>query len=329
MITTDTLAVEHRVGPIEMLLVDRPLLCLLGGDHVQQRLTAPPTPDLSEQRPLDGQLLGAVNRDELLERCFHLVVEVDCGLACHTYTAADMYEYGLDSSQQCQAELVVGVEEERAEGPAAEGQADVASTGRCRQRGALMPTVHRLKVTLKGVRPPIWRRIEVRSDTTLDRLAAILEAAMGWEGYHLHGFEIGDASYQEPTPFDDFPFGRRPLDESKHRLGEVLALVGEKGRWDYDFGDSWEHDVMVEAVEPADPAGSYPRCVTGRRACPPEDCGGTWGYANLLEAVADPRHPQHAELTEWLPLGFDSEHFEAEEMTEAMQSPRPPLRELW
>ncbi len=190
-----------------------------------------------------------------------------------------------------------------------------------------MPTIHRLKVTLKSVRPPVWRRIEVESSMTLAELAPMLTAAMGWEGYHLHQFDIAGAVYQRCDLMDDFPFGRRPLEEAEHRLGDVLATVGAKARWDYDFGDGWEHDVVVEAIEAADPDVSYPRCIKGRRACPPEDCGGSWGYADLLEAVADPTHAQHGELTEWLPPGFDAEHFDANETTEAMQS--PPLSELW
>lgn len=194
------------------------------------------------------------------------------------------------------------------------------------KQSAPLDTVHRLKITLREVRPPVWRRIEVDSSLTLAELAQLLTAAMGWDGYHLHQFEIAGAVYQRCDLFDDFPFGRRPLEESEHRLGDVLEHVGDKARWDYDFGDGWEHDIVVESIGEPDPSVDYPRCVKGRRACPPEDCGGSWGYANLLEAIADPNHDQHAELTEWLPVNFEPEHFDASEVTQAIQS--PPI-ELW
>lgn len=187
-------------------------------------------------------------------------------------------------------------------------------------------TVHRLKVTLREVRPPVWRRIEVESSVTLADLAHLLTVAMGWEGYHLHQFEVAGTLYQRCDVFDDFPFGRRPLEEAEHLLGNVLANVGDKARWDYDFGDGWEHDVVVEAIGDPESDAEYPRCVKGRRACPPEDCGGPWGYSNLLEAIADPSHDQHVELSEWLPPNFEPEHFDTRDVTEAMQSPPT---ELW
>jgi hypothetical protein len=108
-------------------------------------------------------------------------------------------------------------------------------------------SVHRLKVALRGVRPPVWRRIEVRSDVTLGQLSGILEAAMGWEGHHLHLFDVAGTRYGIPDPEWELNF----LDERRFRLGAVLPWVGSKMRWDYDFGDGWEHDVLVEAVGPA------------------------------------------------------------------------------
>ncbi|MGD9704063.1 MAG: plasmid pRiA4b ORF-3 family protein [Acidimicrobiia bacterium] len=182
-------------------------------------------------------------------------------------------------------------------------------------------TVHRLKVTLRQVKPPIWRRIEVLSDVKLSELSDVLEAAMGWYGGHLHAFEAGGVHYEMPDP-DGFGFNR-PVDERKARLGEVLPTVGSKMRWDYDFGDGWEHDVLVEAIEPRRAEVTYPVCLAGKRACPPEDCGGPWGYGNLLAALGDPTHPEHDELTEWAPPGFDPAAFDAGEVTEDMRAARP------
>jgi hypothetical protein len=180
------------------------------------------------------------------------------------------------------------------------------------------PSVHRLKITLRGIRPPIWRRIEVPSNVTLFELSAVLEAAMGWLGGHLHAYDTGGVTYQLPDDFDS-PLGRRTVDERKARLGKVLSTAGAKMTFDYDFGDGWQHDVIVEAIGPVDQNVTYPRCVTGRRACPPEDCGGTWGYGELLEILADPNHPEHAERLEWCGGGFDPDDFDVDATTTAMQ----------
>ena len=182
-------------------------------------------------------------------------------------------------------------------------------------------TVHRLKVTLRQVKPPVWRRIEVRSDIKLSDLADVLEAAMGWLGGHLHSFEADGVLYEIP---DGEGFGfRRPRDERRARLGEVLPGVKSKMRWTYDFGDGWEHDVVVEAIELARSDVMYPVCLTGKRACPPEDCGGPWGYGNLLAALSAPTYEEHEELTEWVGIDFDPADFDADAATEDMRSARP------
>jgi pRiA4b ORF-3-like protein len=188
------------------------------------------------------------------------------------------------------------------------------------------PTIHRLKVTLRQVKPPVWRRIEVPSNTKLSELAVILEAAIGWYGDHLHAFEAGGVSYQPRREIDEFDrqFSRiKQVDESKARVGTVLPAVKAKMRWDYDFGDGWEHDVVVEAIELRHSGVVYPRCIDGNRSGPPEDCGGPWGYGDLLEAIADPTNPEHQDRIEWLGGEFDPEHFDVDETTEAMRSPRP------
>ena len=182
-------------------------------------------------------------------------------------------------------------------------------------------TVHRVKVTLRQVKPPVWRRIEVPSNIRLSDLADVLEAAMGWLGGHLHAFEADGVLYETP---DGESFGfHRPSDERKVRLGEVVPEVKSKMRWDYDFGDGWEHNVVVEAIEPARTDVTYPVCLTGKGACPPEDCGGPWGYSNLLAALGDPTHEEHEELTEWVGEDFDPAEFDADRTTQRMRSARP------
>ena len=165
----------------------------------------------------------------------------------------------------------------------------------------------------------MWRRIIVESDLTVGELAPVLEAAMGWLGGHLHVFDVGGTRYGTPDP----DWGTDDLDENRFRLDDVLPKVGMKLRWDYDFGDGWEHDVLVEAISLRARGVEYPLCLAGRRACPPEDCGGPWGYADLLEALANPDHPEHEDLREWAPPGFDPAEFDMEETNQAMRAPRP------
>ncbi|CAN5529483.1 hypothetical protein BH24ACT7_BH24ACT7_14700 [soil metagenome] len=138
-------------------------------------------------------------------------------------------------------------------------------------------------------------------------------------GMHLHGFDVDGTRYGIRNPDWDLD----DLDEHRYRLEDALPSVGSKMRWDYDFGDGWEHKVLVEAITLPERGTTYPFCLTGRRACPPEDCGGPWGYGNLLEALADPDHPDHDDLTEWAPIDFDPARFDVDETTEAMRSLRP------
>ncbi len=145
---------------------------------------------------------------------------------------------------------------------------------------------------------------------------------MGWLGGHLHAYEADGTIYE--LPGEDYGFGRRhTIDERKARLNKVVPMVGAKMRFDYDFGDGWSHDIVVEAIAPADADVEYPRCLTGRRACPPDDCGGPWGYGELLDVISNDAHPEHAERIEWLGGPYDPEAFDADETTEAMRNAEP------
>jgi hypothetical protein len=143
-------------------------------------------------------------------------------------------------------------------------------------------SVFQLKVTLLNTKPPIWRRVLVDGSTTLAGLHEIIQAAFGWWNYHLHEFEIGRARYGIPDP--DWDFGPPTTDESTTRL-DAVAGEGTSFHYTYDFGDDWRHKVTVEKVGPTDPGAAVPDCIDGRRACPPEDCGGPWGYHDLLESL--------------------------------------------
>ena len=128
---------------------------------------------------------------------------------------------------------------------------------------------------------------------------------MGWTDTHLHQFEAGGVVYGTPDP----EFCVRRVSESRTTLDRVLRRPKDRMRYEYDFGDSWEHDILLEAVLPAEPGGTYPRVEAGRRACPPEDVGGVPGYVGFLEALEDPAHPEHAEMLEWIGGNFDPEAF--------------------
>jgi len=182
-----------------------------------------------------------------------------------------------------------------------------------------VPTeIYQLKVTLKGSKPPIWRRLLVPSDITLARLHDIIQAAMGWYDYHLHQFILWGNYYGVPHP--DYGDWVEMNDERRLRLNQIGA--GEKFIYEYDFGDSWEHVILIEKALPPEAEQSYPLCVKGKRACPPEDVGGVWGYYSFLEAIQDPEHEEHESYLEWVGSEFDPEYFDLDEINAALKKLR-------
>ncbi len=177
--------------------------------------------------------------------------------------------------------------------------------------------VYQLKITLRGIRPPIWRRIQVSGESTLYDLHLILQRAMGWGGGHLHEFQVFGTCYGDPSE----DLGPDVKNETKISLKRLLTEEKEKFFYLYDFGDSWEHQIVVEKILPLDKNTRYPVCLAGKRACPPEDCGGPWGYQELLDVIKDPSHPEHEEMVDWLDEDFDPEAFSAEHVTARIQPP--------
>ncbi|MBX3640628.1 MAG: plasmid pRiA4b ORF-3 family protein [Nitrosomonas sp.] len=167
-------------------------------------------------------------------------------------------------------------------------------------------SVYQLKVTLKYFRPPIWRRFLIASSANLSEVHITLQIVMGWTNSHLHGFIFGNEQYGEP----DQEFFDTIKDESKFRLDQLLRHENEKLIYNYDYGDSWEHEVLLEKILPFKHDMTLPQCIKGKRACPPEDIGGIPGYALFLEAINDPSHPEHEEMHEWINGDFDAEHFD-------------------
>lgn len=183
--------------------------------------------------------------------------------------------------------------------------------------------VYQFKITLRDIEPPVWRRVQVR-DCTLDRLHEITQLVFGWWNYHLHRFKINNRSYADPLLMRE-DFEAEDMVSSKRT--KVSQIVPKDGRqfsfeYEYDFGDDWIHDVLFEGCLRATPDVRYPFCVEGARACPPEDVGGTHGYAEYLQAMADPTHENHEEFMQWRGP-FDPEAFDAEAVTKALRRGLP------
>lgn len=164
-------------------------------------------------------------------------------------------------------------------------------------------SAYRFNISLNGSKPRIWRRILVPGTYTLENLHAAIQFSMGWTFSHLHEFVIGKRRYGEPHP----DYGGEMLDHASVRLTGLFAKPGATFIYNYDFGDGWHHTIKVEAIEQTNEP--LPVCLAGAKACPPEDCGGIYGYYNKLSIVANPTHPEHAEIKEWMgdidPAAFD------------------------
>ena len=165
--------------------------------------------------------------------------------------------------------------------------------------------IARLKVVLDEVKPTVMRRLEVPLTIKLDRLHMVLQAAMGWTNSHLYELRFRDVGFGIPDP--DWPDG--PADARKVTLLDILEDTGAKSfKYLYDFGDGWEHSIKIERIEPAILGTAYPVLLDAVGDCPPEDCGGPWGYMEALQTLADPKSEDHKELSEWWPdYSFTSE----------------------
>ena len=162
-----------------------------------------------------------------------------------------------------------------------------------------MPDIARLTLRLDDVEPEVVRRIEVAADIRLPDLYRVIQIVMGWQDYHLHEFRVGRGPAWG-TPDSSWPEdGLRS--EKTATLTDVLANLkrNKAFQYVYDFGDDWVHTVKLEGIVEADPDAVYPRLVEARGACPPEDCGGPWGYAYLIEVLADPDNEEYNEMVEW------------------------------
>lgn len=180
--------------------------------------------------------------------------------------------------------------------------------------------IHQYKVTLRDVSPTIWRRIQVPEKYSFWDLHVAIQDSVGWLDYHLHAFRFPETDGKRPMEIGlpDEGSNRPILPGWEVPIADYFIRPGVAALYEYDFGDGWQHDVVLEAVLLGEPKRKYPLCIAGERACPPEDCGGQPGYEHLLEVLRQPKHPEHAEMVEWLKghaknyYPFDPEHFEAE-----------------
>ena len=145
-------------------------------------------------------------------------------------------------------------------------------------------TVHRVKVSLYGAKPPVWRRLEIPSAMPLNLVHEVLQVAFGWHGYHLHAFETVCGQFGSPDEEDDWA---ERQDEATATLAQVAGAEQAKAVYSYDFGDDWRHDIVVEKIIAAEPGVAYPRCTGGRRDGPPEDCGGIWVFNEQFAEFGD------------------------------------------
>ena len=188
--------------------------------------------------------------------------------------------------------------------------------------------LYQFKITLLESNPPIWRRIQVQ-DGTLDKLHEHIQTAMGWTNSHLHQFEIKGERYGDPELLDDGFEDFECEDSTTTMLSEILPKTGKRFafKYEYDFGDGWEHEVLYEGSLPLEKGKKYPLCLEGERACPPEDVGGVWGYADFLEAIADPKHEQHDDFVEWAG-DSDPAEFDPKKATRDMKKGLPDWRQM-
>ncbi len=179
-----------------------------------------------------------------------------------------------------------------------------------------------LHISLDGIEPGIWRRVEVPLTLTLKGLHDVIQTVMGWQGYHLHEFRVGDDRYgsPDPDPGPEFDWEQKIRSDKSTRLAALIDKGVTSFAYIYDFGDNWEHTVLVEAVLDADPALEYPRFLAGERRGPPEDVGGTEGYYEFVKAATRPRHREHRQVLEWYGGPYDPDDIDERRIIVGLES---------
>lgn len=183
-----------------------------------------------------------------------------------------------------------------------------------------MKKIYQIQIALKNFKPKIWRRILLPSDLSLSDLHKIIQTTMGWTNTHLHQFYKDGMRYMEKMGNDYMWDDRNQFDYIALQLSDLLRYEKEKISYEYDFGDGWNHKIVLEKILPFDDKVEYPVCIKGKMNCPLEDCGGVWGYADLLEVLKNPQHEEYDELVDWIgDEHFDPEYFDKDEVNELLR----------
>ena len=182
--------------------------------------------------------------------------------------------------------------------------------------------VYQLKITISGSNPTIWRRFLVDSEINLYKLHNIIQIVMGWTDSHLHHYRENNVFYGTPQPDSGWDFNSKfkTVDERKYKINQILTRPKMRILYEYDFGDSWWHEVVLEKILEKDNKVNPPICLNGAMACPPEDCGGIGGYYNLLGVNRNPKDPEYDDMIEWLGDEFDPEKIDLEAINKKLKN---------
>lgn len=189
--------------------------------------------------------------------------------------------------------------------------------------------IYQIQISLKNFKPKIWRRIQVSSSISVSDFHKIIQTTMGWTNSHLHQFIKGRSYYSIKLEEDDFWDDGNNSDYSNMVVSDLLAIEKEKIIYEYDFGDGWQHELLLEKILPVDGAVKYPVCLKGKMNCPPEDSGGVWGYEDLIEVLSQPDHEEYEFRLEWVGEDFDPQSFDTKEINDSLQEKDYGCLDIW
>lgn len=193
-----------------------------------------------------------------------------------------------------------------------------------------MEDIVQIKITLQDTKPVIWRRIQVKKNITFFELHNTIQIAMGWKNSHMFEFRGNGYSICLPDEmYSEMSMGEEIHDVIETKLSSILKEVNQTLEYEYDFGDGWEHEILVEKFLPIDTSVRYPNCIDGGMNCPPEDCGGTHGFYYLMSVIKDKKHPEHNETIEWLDGGYNPNEFDLEETNKRLLFLLKTYMDMW
>ncbi len=180
--------------------------------------------------------------------------------------------------------------------------------------------IFQIQIALKGFKPKIWRRILVPSDMLFSDFHKVIQTTMGWTNSHLHQFRKNRTRYAPKSQYDDLGFDMDIVNYGNMKISDLLTKEKEKIFYEYDFGDGREHDIILEKILPFYKKSNYPICLKGKMSYPPDDCGGIWGYSDMLEILKQPDHEEYEEWMEWVGGEFDPTYFDIGEINEMLKT---------